>query len=158
MRRWLTAGIAAVCATTVPVVAAGRQTPAVAESVPASAPPPAAAAAYQFPSGVGVLFFYVRPDRAADFEAIAERLDDILSRATDPLRAKQAQGWHIFKSTETPKDAVVYLFFFDPAVVDADYDPMKLVAEGAPDQAADLYRRLRDDVIRVERMGLATIR
>ncbi|HWB16451.1 MAG TPA: hypothetical protein VG538_08585 [Vicinamibacterales bacterium] len=157
MRRWLTAGIAAMFATTVPVVAADRQTTAVAD--PASTNATAtAAAAYQFPSGVGVLFFYVRPDRATDFEAIAARLDDILGRATDPLRAKQAQGWHIFKSTETPKDAVVYVFFLDPAVVDADYDPMKLVAEGAPDQAADLYRRLRDDVIRVERMGLATIR
>jgi hypothetical protein len=145
--------IAALLATVGPLGAAPPQA-----ADPSDPPSAAPATAYQFPSGVGVLFFYVHPDRASDFEAIAARLDDILNRSSDPLRVRQAQGWHIFKSTETPRDAVVYLFFFDPAVTGADYDPMKLVAEGAPDEAADLYRRLRDDVIRVERMGLATIR
>jgi hypothetical protein len=136
-----------------PLGAAPRQA-----ATPPDPAPAAAGSDYQFPSGVGALFFYVRPDRAADFEAVTVRLGDILNRSADPLRLRQAQGWHIFKSTETPKDAVVYLFFLDPAVTGADYDPMKLFGEGAPDDAADLYRRLRDDVIRVERMGLTTIR
>jgi hypothetical protein len=154
MRRCLMVVVAALVATARPLGA----TPPRQAAAAGDAEPLAAETAYQFPSGVGALFFYVHPERAADFEAIAARLDQLLNGASDPLRVRQAQGWHIFKSTETPKDAVVYLFFFDPAIAGADYDPMKLVGEAAPDEAADLYRRLRDDVIRVERMGLTTIR
>jgi hypothetical protein len=100
----------------------------------------------------------VRPERADDFEAIVRRLGDALERSTDPVRRQQATSWRIYKSTETPRDAVIYLFFFDPAISGADYDPIKVLSEDAPAELSALFERLRLAVIRVERMGLNKLR
>jgi hypothetical protein len=124
--------------------------------VPARTTPPAEQ--YVFPSGAGVLFFHVRPDRAADFEAVVTRLGEALGRAVDPVRRQQAEHWRIYRSAETGRDVVIYLFFFDPAVFGADYDPVRILGEDAPADVAALYERLRADVVRVERMGLTKLR
>jgi hypothetical protein len=113
---------------------------------------------YTFPSGAGMLFFYVKPDRTADFEGVAARLGDTLDRADDPVRKQQAAAWHILKSVETTKDAAIYVFVFDPAVAGADYDPVKVLSERQPADLQPLYEKLRDATIRVERMGLTKIR
>lgn len=124
----------------------------------AQAPTRAAAQEYVFPTGAGVLFFHVRPDRTEDFEAVVRRLAEALDRSNDPVRRQQAEHWRIYKSSETPRDAVIYLFFFDPAVSGADYDPIKVLGEDAPADVSALYERLRADVVRVERMGLIKVR
>jgi hypothetical protein len=147
MRRALT------CATLWLLAAA----PAVASAAPASQSA-TVADDYLFPSGAGALFFHVKPDKTQDFESVVATLADALARATDPIRRQQAESWRIFKSTEAPKDAVIYVFFFDPAVVGVDYDPIKVLGEALPAELQGLYERLRADVVRVERMGLSKIR
>ena len=124
----------------------------------AQAPPRPAAQEYVFPTGAGVLFFHVRPERADDFEAIVKRLAEALDRSTDPVRRQQAANWRIYRSGEAPRDAVIYLFFFDPAVSGADYDPIKVLSEDAPAELSSLFERLRADIVRVERMGLNKLR
>ncbi|MEZ5317630.1 MAG: hypothetical protein R2752_09545 [Vicinamibacterales bacterium] len=131
-----------------------RQDPARQDPVP---PAPAQPDAYQFPSGAGMLFFYVRPDHAADFEAVLARLDAALSATTDPARARQAVSWRMFRSLES-HDERIYVFFFDPAVPDASYDPVKALGDLLPDEVQDLYARLKAAIVRVERMGLSRIR
>lgn len=116
------------------------------------------AADYVFPSGAGALFFHVKPDRVQDFESVIATLADVLDHATDPTRRQQAATWRIYKSLETPQDVVIYIFYFDPAVVGADYDPIKVLSEAMPAEVQSLYDRLRADVVRVERMGLGKIR
>jgi hypothetical protein len=113
---------------------------------------------YVFPTGAGVLFFHVRPDRASDFEDVVKRIGSALDRATDPVRRQQAASWHIYRSAEAPRDAVIYLFFFDPAVQGADYDPVRVLSEDAPAELSALFDRLRASIIRVERMGLSKLR
>jgi hypothetical protein len=127
-------------------------------AVHAQAPSRAGSQEYVFPSGAGVLFFHVRPERADDFEAIVKRLSEALERSTDPVRRQQATNWRIYKSTETPRDAVIYLFFFDPAISGADYDPIKVLSEDAPTELSALFERLRLAILRVERMGLSKLR
>ena len=124
----------------------------------AQAPPRPAAQEYVFPTGAGVLFFHVRPERAQDFEAIVKRIAESLDRSTDPVRRQQAAHWRIYRSAEAPRDAVIYLFFFDPAVSGADYDPIKVLSEDAPAELSSLFERLRADIVRVERMGLNKLR
>jgi hypothetical protein len=124
----------------------------------AQAPARPAAQEYVFPTGAGVLFFHVRPERADDFEAIVKRLAEALDRSTDPVRRQQASNWRIYRSAETPRDAVIYLFFFDPAVSGADYDPIQILSEDAPAELSGLFERLRADIVRVERMGLIKLR
>jgi hypothetical protein len=126
--------------------------------VHAQAPGGAGSQEYVFPSDAGVLFFHVRPDRADDFEAIVRRVGEALERSTDPVRRQQATNWRIYKSAETPRDAVIYLFFFDPAISGADYDPIKVLSEDAPTELSALFERLRLAILRVERMGLSKLR
>ena len=128
----------------------------VGEQAPAAPRP--AVQNYAFPSGAGMLFFYVKPDRTADFEAVVARLGETLDHADDPARRQQAAGWKIFRSVETTKDQAIYVFVFDPAVMGADYDPVKILSERQPADLQQLYEKLRDATIRVERMGLTKLR
>ena len=118
----------------------------------------ASAPDYKFPSGAGMLFFYVKPDKAADFEAVVARLGEALDKSEDPVRKQQAASWRVLRSVEASGDSAIYVFVFVPAVTTADYDPIKVLSEAAPTEVQTLYDRLRDDVIRVERMGLARVR
>ena len=124
-------------------------------SVPGASP---VGADYKFPSGAGLLFFYVKPDKTADFEAVVARLSEVLDKTEDPVRKPQAANWHILRSVEATPNAAIYVFMFVPAVAGADYDPIKVLGEALPTEAQGLYERLRDSVIRVERMGLGKIR
>ena len=113
---------------------------------------------YAFPSGAGMLFFYVKPDRVTDFEGVVTRLTETLDRTEDPVRKQQAAGWRIMKSVESTRDAAIYVFLFDPAIAGADYDPVKILSEKQPLDIQALYDKLREATIRVERMGLTKLR
>ena len=113
---------------------------------------------YTFPSGAGLLLFYVRPDRTADFEAIARRLGEVLDRADDPVRKQQAANWRVFQSVEVAREHAIYAFIFDPAVAGASYDPVTVLGEALPTEVQVLFDRLKASVIRVERMGLRKLR
>jgi hypothetical protein len=132
--------------------AAGVQDPA--------APPARAAASqdYRFSTPAGILFFHVKPDRAADFEAVVGRIAEVLDRTEDPVRKQQAASWRVLKSVEAPQDAAIYLFLFDPAISGSDYDPVKILGEGLPAEVHALYERLKTATIKIERMGLQKIR
>ncbi len=123
--------------------------------------PPAPAApsqAYTFATGAGILFFYVRPDRTSDFEAVLARLSDALDATQEATRRQQAASWRMFKSVEAVKEAAIYVFAFDPALPGADYDPVKFLGETMPVEAQALYEKLKASITRVERMGLTRLR
>ena len=89
---------------------------------------------------------------------VVAKLSEVLDRATDPIRRQQAASWRIFKSVEPSREAAIYIFLFDPAVLGADYDPIKVLSEALPADVQGLYERLKADVVRVERMGLTKLR
>jgi len=152
MRRIVPAVIACVVVGLSAIPAARTQAQA-----PQAAPPPAAQA-YSFSTGAGILFFYVRPDRTADFEAVVARLSEALDAAQDPVRKQQASSWRMFRSAETVKESAIYVFAFDPALPGADYDPVRFLTEAVPAEAQALYEKLKAAIVRVERMGLARLR
>ncbi len=137
---------------------AARTPVVLARRPPAQLQTAAVGANYAFPSGAGLLFFYVKLDKTSDFEAVVARLVEVLDKSEDPMRKQQAATWHVLRSVEATPDAAVYVFMFVPAVAGADYDPVKVFAETLPTEAPALYERLRGSVIRVERMGLVKIR
>jgi hypothetical protein len=120
--------------------------------------PPTSSKDYVFSTGAGMLFFYVKPDKSVEFEAVVTRLSEALDKTADPVRKQQAAGWRILKSVELQTDSPVYVFVFDPAVVGADYDPVKVLSDGAPADLQALYAQLKDATIRVERMALVKLR
>jgi len=140
------------------VVMMGALLAAATTAAQAPTPRPAPPQEYVFPAGAGAIFLHVRPDRTQDFEAVIARLSRALDQTTDPVRKQQAASWRIYKSVETPRESVIYVFFFDPAAFGVDYDPIKILSEALPGEVQGLYERLKADVMRVERMGLAKIR
>ena len=71
---------------------------------------PAGPADYIFTSGAGLVFYYVKPGKAADFEAILERVKEALTKAQSPMLKQQALNWKIYKSAEPATDATVFVF------------------------------------------------
>ena len=111
---------------------------------PAAAPAPGRT----FSSDAGMLFNMIKPDKTADFEAIVARVREALAKSPNPVRKQQAAGWKVFKSVEPGMPlpdgtrAVLYIFYIDPAVKDADYTITKILAEAFPSEVQDLYNKL----------------
>lgn len=138
----------------VPPVGQPPATPA----VPPAPLPPAGPADYTFATGAGLVFYYVKTPRATDFEAVLDRVKEALLKAQSPMLKQQALNWRIYKSAEPPTESTVFVFAFDPAITTATYDPLLLLAQVLPAEAQPLYDRLKDAIIKIERMALTKIR
>ena len=127
-------------------VPAAAQTPAT-QTPPATAPgaqPPAAAvpASRKFTSDAGMMFSVIKPDKVADFEMVMARIKDALSKSADPARKQMALSWRVFKGLElAPGGNVVYVWFLDPPVKDADYTVTSILTEAFPSEAQDLWSK-----------------
>lgn len=124
------------------------QPPATPPSGQQPAQPAAPAPGRTFSSDGGMLFNMIKPDKTADFEAIVARVKEALAKSPNPIRKQQAAGWKVFKSVEPGMPlpdgtrAVLYIFYIDPAVKDADYTITKILAEAFPSEVQDLYTKL----------------
>src|SRR5262249_28472807 len=112
----------------------------VAAMLPATAtyaqqPPPPAQQAQQvsnarlFPNEAGMVLNFIKPDKAADFEAVMAKVKEALQKSTKPERQAQAKGWKVFKSADPAGANVLYVFVIDPAVKGADYQVSNIIAE-----------------------------
>jgi hypothetical protein len=128
---------------------------AVPAGLAAQTPPaaPTAGSDYRFGAATGMLVFHVHPDRIGDFERVMSRIATGLRETSSQARRDQAAGWRFFRARDA-SDAVIYVVIVDPVVRDADYDPVKMLSEFVPAEAAVLYERLRSAVVRVERLDL----
>jgi len=89
----------------------------------------------------------VRPDRAAAFDAVLDKLKSALIRSKNPQRRAQAAGWQMFKSEETGQGNLTYLMRLDPAVRGSDYELGRIIAEEFPSDEGEVNRVLRDAVV-----------
>ena len=119
---------------------------------------PAGPADYIFTSGAGLVFYYVKSAKASDFEAILDRIKEALTKAQAPMLKQQALNWRIYKSAEPATDVTVFVFAFDPAITTANYDPLLVLNQVLPAEVQPLFDRIKDAVIKIERMGLTKIR
>lgn len=93
----------------------------------------------------GMVLHAVKADKTAQFEAVMTRLRDVLAASNDEVRRRQGAGWRVFRqATPLADGAVLYISFLDPVVANAEYDVPRLLAEGAPAEAAQLYEQFRD--------------
>ena len=130
-------------------VPAAAQTPAT-QTPPATVPgvqPPAAVlaavpASRKFTSDAGMMFSVIKPDKLADFEMVMARIKDALSKSADPARKQMALSWRVFKGLEAgPGGNIVYVWFMDPPVKDADYTVTSILTEAFPSEAQDLWSK-----------------
>ena len=114
---------------------AGQQPPA--PATPATPPQTTRVLA----GDAGLIFFPVKPDRAADFEKIMAKLKEALATSTDATLREQAAGWKVFKAVEPgPNASALYVFVIDPAVKGGDYAFWKTLYESFPAEVLQLYR------------------
>ena len=149
---------AAMAQTTPQPPAQGQQPPATSSGQPPATQPDAQQPAQQqpaaptpgrtFSSDAGMFFNMIKPDKTADFEMIIAKVKDALAKSPNPVRKQQAAGWKVFKSVEPGMPlpdgtrAVLYIFYIDPAVKDADYTITKILSESFPSEVQDLYNKL----------------
>jgi hypothetical protein len=105
-------------------------------------PPPAVPASRRFTSDAGMIFSVIKADKTADFELVMTRVKDGLAKSQDPKRKQQALSWRVFKGLEpAPGGGVLYVWFIDPPVKDAEYIITDILTEAFPNEAQDLWAR-----------------
>jgi hypothetical protein len=136
------------------IVVAGLVAGTVADVAAQQAPAQQAAPAVTFAGDGGVVFWQVKPDRTADFEAVMAKWREALGKTEDPVRKQIGAGLRIYKTTPwvapggnapDPAANVLYLLIADPAAKDADYSSaaiLKLLYEAFPSEGQDLYKKL----------------
>jgi hypothetical protein len=98
-----------------------------------------------FGADAGLIINTIKADRAADFEMVVGKLKEALQKSDKPERKAQAASWRVFKAVEAgPNGSVLYLFWFDPPVKDADYTVAKILAEAFPTEVQALYKTFNE--------------
>jgi hypothetical protein len=72
---------------------------------------------------------FIKPDKTADFEMVLGKVKEALQKSDKPERKQQAAGWKVFKSPDAANGNVLYVFFIDPAVKEADYQISNIIIE-----------------------------
>jgi hypothetical protein len=121
------------------------------------APTPAAAPNLGFTADAGLILFTIKAEGAADFEAFFAKVKEALAKGTKPEYKAMAASWKMYKVTDgaAPGQAL-YASVIDPAVKDADYDPVKILGTELPADAQVLYPKLKDAIVSVNKLNLAT--
>jgi len=118
-----------------------------AQNPPAQQTPPpaqqqAAPPGVTFPGDAAMVLNYIAADKAADFEAAMAKVKEALLKSTAPERKQQAAGWKVFKSPDPAgADQVLYVWVIDPVVKGADYGLGKILSEGFPAEANEIFKK-----------------
>lgn len=100
---------------------------------------------YMFPGGSGLVLNFIKPDKAADWEAMIDKIVQAMKASENPQRKAQATAWKILKSTEQPvKEAVLYFWRLENAPTDAEYSMVKILQELFPKEAVAMYKEYSD--------------
>ena len=107
---------------------------------------PTLATNLKFTTPAGMLLAAIKPDKAADYEALLASFVDALKKSDDPLQKQMAEGLRVYKATEPAPGGTntLYLLLLDPVVPEANYSwqaLMERVYAAAPDQAKVIFEK-----------------
>lgn len=118
---------------------------ALAARIPGGTAAAQAPTARVFGSDAGMMLNTIKADKTEDFEAVVAKLKEALLKSANPIRKQQAANWRVFRALEPGvNNSVLYVFWFDPPVKDADYTVSKILAEEFPADAQQLYKKFSD--------------
>lgn len=130
---------------------------------PQGEPPPQQAQAgqpnpFMFDSDAGMLTFFIKADKTADFEKVMSKLHQALANSDKPERRQMAEGWKLFRAGEPgPNNTVLYVNFIQPVLKGGDYTVSKILAEVFPQQVQELFVLYRDSFAGLSRAELTLI-
>ena len=94
---------------------------------------------------VGMVFNYIEQDSTDAFEQVMTRLGQVMAESENPERVQQASGWKVYKAIEPgPNNNVLYVWFIDPTVPEADYSVAQILNEEIPNEVQGLYETFND--------------
>ena len=93
---------------------------------------------------VALITILIKPDRAADFEMVLNKVKESLAKSENPQRKQQAAGWVVFKSQTPVQGNTVYIMRIDPIVNGAEYDLMRIIAEVFPVEVQEIFQKYKD--------------
>jgi hypothetical protein len=97
-----------------------------------------------FRSDVGMMTYVVRPEQAAAFEQVLERVVQGLKAAGTVEHPHVAIGLRTLKAVQGfAAGGVLYVLLVEPVVPGVDYSIERLITDTLPSDAADLIRRFR---------------
>lgn len=157
VRRLMMTALAALCVVSTATVASAQEP---AQQQPPAQPAPAQPDPLKFSSTVAIVLNEIKPEKAADFEAVWGEIKTGLAAAQKPELQQQAKSLKIYKiGLELPAGSnAIYIFSIDPAP-GATFDPVKILYEsGAFERAKadELYARVKDAYARITPWPLVT--
>jgi hypothetical protein len=162
-------GVAGLASAQEPAPAPGQTAPAQppaagapAPQAPAPAPAPATPApqtnAFMFGGDAAILTYFIKSDKAADFEKVMAKLHEALAKSDKPERRQQAAGWKLYKAAEPgPNGTVLYINLLSPVLKGADYTISKILAEAYPQEVQQLFPLYRDSFAGLSRAELTLV-
>lgn len=125
----------------------GAASGAFAQAAPTQAPAQAAPPekpALAFVHEAGLILFYIKPDKTADFEDLMTKLKDALAKSDAPEAKQQAAGMKLFKGTAPNPQMTIYVLVADPVVKDVEYWFLPILYKAYPNDAQALFAKWQD--------------
>lgn len=100
---------------------------------------------FTFSGDVALWTVAIKPDQTAAFEQVMRRVREALLKSSDPLRARQADGWKVMRMEKPlPDGNIAYVHVVSPVVTGADYTVMRILYDAFPDERQALYDAYRN--------------
>jgi hypothetical protein len=90
----------------------------------------------------------IRPEYRRPYERLLSAIRLAAASSRDGRRARQVQGWRVFKYESKPSNgAVTYLHLFAPVLADSDYNLLTLARSLTPERLTVMTQRLHEGTI-----------
>jgi len=91
----------------------------------------------------GLIFLYVKADKAADFEGLMAKLKEALAKSEAADVKEQMGSWKVLKapSGPAPTGATLYVMLADPVVKNVEYWFLSILYKAFPAEATALYNQ-----------------
>lgn len=96
-----------------------------------------------FQNDAGLLLFYIKPDKTADFEDLMTKFKEGLSKLDAPEAKQQAAGLKLFKAPANAT-AAVYVLVADPVVKNVEYWFLSILYKTFPAEGQALFQKYTD--------------
>jgi hypothetical protein len=100
--------------------------------------------ALSFQHDAGLIIFYIKPDKTADFEDLMNKLKDALAKSDAPEAKQQAASMKLFKDALPVTTMARYVLFADPIVKDVEYWFLPILYKAYPNDAQALFAKWKD--------------
>ena len=91
-----------------------------------------------------VIIVLIKPDKAADFEAVVAKYKDAFAKSDNAARKEQLAGLKILKSPTAMGGNTAYLFIADPVVKGQEYDITRVIHEVFPSESTDMFNKYKE--------------